>query len=1058
MKRFLVYIYAIVMLFSCGRTEVPNNPDTKSLSTVQASISESLQTKAHLEGDSIIKWDMGEQIGVFSNTNGAIAFTRKGDSNTFTGDTPLHGDEYYAFSPYFKDVYNSKTPHILHYNAGINMTAGGKNPVVAIPMIAKSNGSSFSFKLTCGVLHFPITGTEKLKSATLKGNSDEPLPRNYTIDLDAEQPILTRVWDSSKEMKFTPTSPVQLSESEPYDVYFILPPMSFSDGFSLILDYEGTPVTIKNEKEVTIQRASILNYSIDVDEVIEEETDIPGKERNALVAIYNALGGPKWTHKENWCSNRPLSEWYGVRTDGDDRVYALELENNNLAGYLPEDIGQLRHLEQLYLGNGESDNGEQRLNGPLPESIRDLVRLKYLYLGDFDFSCEIPEWFKELKQLRWLRLPRCHLTGSIPDLSSLPDLEILNLADNQLNALPSYLEGFSHLQSLDLRRNRFSGEINADFRKLTYLKDLYLSDNEFGGPVPECASSLRTVYLYNNQFSGPLPSSYASMLDNKDSDNTSIWIHTNNMSGPLPDAIFNHPNFSEYADQILRGQREGYKFNFDETKVPACKRVFKTLEGGTLDLGAQYAKADYTMIVRWAEWCPYAYIFTPQAIKIARKYKEKGLQTIWAYGGGIERERLAYMSEIGLDQFSPHIIESFDSQYFNTDTDHAVWRVQRYSTPFVEVVDREGHILFIDDSGKNYSAYSFSHTRDELADFIAKLLGEVDDDLYESVDYSADGNVHTLQTATEGHGIDVVLMGDAYSDRLIADGTYRNQMERAAKAFFSEVPYASFKDHFNVYYVDVVSKNETCSGETAFSTQFGEGTNIKGNDDKVYTYANKAISESRMANVVVIVIINENQYAGTTSMRTGHNGDYGCGPSIAYCPAILHEETFVSIVSHEAGGHGFAKLADEYSYGGTIDEETKATQYEAMVPYGWWKNIDFTNVPQNVKWSDFINDSRYNNEGIGVFEGAATFSYGIWRPTMNSIMNDSLTGFNAPGRFAIWYRIGKLAYGPEWSGNYADFVRWDLAHRSSSANAPRTQSNYVEKRLPHLGQPHVSWK
>ena len=64
-------------------------------------------------------------------------------------------------------------------------------------------------------------------------------------------------------------------------------------------------------------------------------------------------------------------------------------------------------------------------------------------------------------------------------------------------------------------------------------------------------------------------------------------------------------------------------------------------------------------------------------------------------------------------------------------------------------------------------------------------------------------------------------MGDGYSDRLIADGTYASVMQRATEAFFSEEPYKSFRDCFNVYYVDVVSKNERYTAETALDTWYG---------------------------------------------------------------------------------------------------------------------------------------------------------------------------------------------------------------------------------------------
>jgi len=99
-------------------------------------------------------------------------------------------------------------------------------------------------------------------------------------------------------------------------------------------------------------------------------------------------------------------------------------------------------------------------------------------------------------------------------------------------------------------------------------------------------------------------------------------------------------------------------------------------------------------------------------------------------------------------------------------------------------------------------------------------------------------------------------------------------------------------------------------------------------------------------------------------------------------------------------------------------------------------------------------------EGLGCFEGGLTYWTGVWRPTEESIMNNNTGGFNAPSRYAIWYRIGKLAYGENWNGSYEDFVTWDLAHRAAAPKSTRKRT-MVEKPLPSLAPPVVinhSWR
>lgn len=69
-------------------------------------------------------------------------------------------------------------------------------------------------------------------------------------------------------------------------------------------------------------------------------------------------------------------------------------------------------------------------------------------------------------------------------------------------------------------------------------------------------------------------------------------------------------------------------------------------------------------------------------------------------------------------------------------------------------------------------------------------------------------------------------------------------------------------------------------------------------------------------------------------------------------------------------------------------------------------------------------------------------------------MRYNIGGFNAPSRYAIWYRIGKLAYGDDWAGSYEDFVAYDAVNRQQPA-AAASRRNYVEKQLPPLAPPVV---
>ncbi len=344
------------------------------------------------------------------------------------------------------------------------------------------------------------------------------------------------------------------------------------------------------------------------------------------------------------------------------------------------------------------------------------------------------------------------------------------------------------------------------------------------------------------------------------------------------------------------------------------------------------------------------------------------------------------------------------------------------------------------------------------ADYITWVLPEdelpdlepiVDPTLYTSTDFSKDKTVRILQKATKGNGVDIVLLGDAYSDRMIADGTYDADMELAMNAILNDEPYASFKDYINVYTVYAVSENEIpYYSHTVFDASINQYDPINGvlsycENYDVYRYASIAFPDKELEDIAMIIIINQAEGEGN-SWTDGVAGYEAWSNNNEFLDYAAHAksigminrrdrsqtETFSQIVAHEFG-HVFAKLGDEYIL---LDSEISNMEKDFLVEYynhnGWFSNIDITSDPQTIKWKRFLEDSRYSGTGIGIYEGGYTYARGVWHPTTNSIMN-SVNGnsgnnmFNAPSREVIYKRIHKLALGKNWQYDYETFVEYD---------------------------------
>lgn len=342
----------------------------------------------------------------------------------------------------------------------------------------------------------------------------------------------------------------------------------------------------------------------------------------------------------------------------------------------------------------------------------------------------------------------------------------------------------------------------------------------------------------------------------------------------------------------------------------------------------------------------------------------------------------------------------------------------------------------------NPSAYPRTSVIEFQYDGMTTLLtirqdGLRDPNLYYSDDFSRNGNVVRLQKATEGSGIPIVLMGDAFSDRLIEDGTYAAAMERAVEAFFAIEPFASFREFFDIYMVEVVSVNEVYGPgtERAFSTFYESGKMVTGDDSAVSQYLQSAIGTADVNHALAIVIMNLEEYGGTTYMyATAQSGaDYGLGWAVSYVPLCTSEEEFTGVLQHEAGGHGFGKLEDEYFYktNGEIPEE-RVNDIKSLQRVGFYKNVDFTSDPEKVRWAKFITDEDYQWDGVGVYEGACFYPTGVYRATEYSMMRYNEGGFNAPSREAIYYRLHKIAYGDKWHLDFDAFKQYDAKNRAAA--------------------------
>ena len=227
-------------------------------------------------------------------------------------------------------------------------------------------------------------------------------------------------------------------------------------------------------------------------------------DRDALVAFYDATGGPGWSDNTNWLTDASLDSWHGVETDGEGNVTRLLAGNNNLKGFIPPELGSLSSPTVLFLGFND-------LTGPIPPELGSLTSLESLHLRFNKLTGPIPPELGSLPTLRRLNLGNNSLTGSIPpELGSLGALSWVMLNDNDLaGSIPPELGNLAGLDSLDFSGNDLTGPIPPGLGRLANLKSLLLRQNDLTGPIPGELGRLRRLeglMLSENDLTGPVPS------------------------------------------------------------------------------------------------------------------------------------------------------------------------------------------------------------------------------------------------------------------------------------------------------------------------------------------------------------------------------------------------------------------------------------------------------------------------------------------------------------------------------------------------------------------------
>ncbi|XP_048498826.1 probable LRR receptor-like serine/threonine-protein kinase At1g53430 isoform X4 [Beta vulgaris subsp. vulgaris] len=265
---------------------------------------------------------------------------------------------------------------------------------------------------------------------------------------------------------------------------------------------------------------------------------IPQHEVKTLEIISQKLKNPYWNVSQTSCTDGGQSfsktfaskEVSNVTCDCSYNsstvchVTVIQLKGLNLTGYIPEEFGNLVHLQEI-------DLTRNYISGTIPKSLSK-IRLVTLAVSETRITGQIPEEIGQIATLQTLSLEDNQLGGPLPkSLGNLRNLRTLVLASNFFNGtIPETFVNLKNITELRLNGNMLSGKIPDFIGNITSLVTLDIQGTSMEGPIPSTFSlltNLRTLFLTNNSFSGTLPQWLLNSKDNID-------LSYNNFTGSAP--------------------------------------------------------------------------------------------------------------------------------------------------------------------------------------------------------------------------------------------------------------------------------------------------------------------------------------------------------------------------------------------------------------------------------------------------------------------------------------------------------------------------------------------
>jgi len=402
-----------------------------------------------------------------------------------------------------------------------------------------------------------------------------------------------------------------------------------------------------------------------------------------------------------------------------------------------------------------------------------------------------------------------------------------------------------------------------------------------------------------------------------------------------------------------------------------------------------------------------------------------------------------------------------------------------------------------------HSSKSLDLTKSQIANFGTITLGNEYDNPQEYA-------VIKYMSQTKGNKpVDICVVPEGF--RASELDKFESLAAEGIDFLFAAEPYKTYKDYFNVYFLNVPSHESgasitdgngtiTTAKDTYFGVRWGEDSysDMECNDDAVYSFVASRCPEVvdgtlSVVDVPVLMIINDTRYGGRCLTISDGRGiamvpytDSGGTLRWSISSRVASQDTPVASGSnynnyvrqftsdemneigtntgtwkntlvHEFGGHCFARFKDEYWGTSYYTSQSSISSHSWSVPFG----LNVSGYYDSVPWADELlsnlssltaMDSNYGR--IGRYQGGDVSLFNRWRSEIISCMIDNRTYFSTWQRMLIVKKIMEKA-GLEYSSDefFANDVTIDPVRDQTSSSIIGLDSDRMVRDVPLLPPP-----